>query len=251
MSRNIWSNRKDRVLKIIKKLKPDIIGLQEVYEDQLEFLSENLPEYKYKGVGRDDGIRTGEFSPIFYRKLKTKNSGTFWLSDAPDTCSKTWGGLFRICTWINFENSIPFAVYNTHFEDSESSIRLKSISLVITRIKSQSPNQPVILCGDLNFGRNSQEYAKLSQHLHDTYCIQNNKFRWAVTSHGFKGKKRSFLSWNGRNIIDYIWVKGSIRVQDTRIVHDNPGKDLSIFPSDHWPVISDLTLNKEKNMITN
>ena len=150
--KNIWLNRKDRVLKIIQKYKPDIIGLQEVYEDQLDFLSDNLPEYKYKGVGRDDGIRAGEFSPIFYRQLKIKNSGTFWLSDQPNTCSNTWGGLFRICTWINFENIIPFAVYNTHFENTESSIRLKSIPLVISRIENHSPNQPVILCGDLNFG---------------------------------------------------------------------------------------------------
>lgn len=240
--KNIWINRKISVLKIIQIYKPNIIGFQEVYEDQLDFLNDNLHEYKYEGVGRDDGIRAGEFSPIFYRELEVKNTGTFWLSDTPGICSKTWGGLFRICTWINFKNSIPFAVYNTHFEDTESSIRLKSIPLVISKINNHSPNQPVILSGDLNFGRNSEEYLKLGQHFRDTYCIQNNKFRWAITSHGFKGKKRSLLSWNGRHIIDYIWVKGPIKVQDTRIIHDNPGKDPSIFPSDHWPVISDLTL---------
>ena len=241
--KNIWSNRKDKVLSIIRKFNPDIIGLQEVYEDQLDYLCNNLPEYEYEGVGRDDGLREGEFSPIFYRKLKVKNGGTFWLSETPDTCSKTWGGLFRICTWINFENNLPFAVYNTHFEDTKTSIRLKSIPLVISRIKNQSPSQPVILCGDLNFGRNSKEYSKLSQHFRDTFCVQNNRFRWAITSHGFTGKRKSFLSWDGRGIIDYIWIKGSIKVHDTRIIHDNPGEDPSIFPSDHWPVLSDLTLD--------
>lgn len=243
--KNIWLNRKNKVLIIIKKYKPDIIGLQEVFEDQLKFLSDNLPDYEYEGVGRDDGIQEGEFNPIFYRGLEVKNSGTFWLSDTPDTYSNTWGGCFRICTWINFKDIIPFAVYNTHFEDTKSSIRLKSIPLLITKINDQSPNQPVILSGDLNFGRNSEEYRKLSQIFQDTHCKRHEKRgRWAVTSHGFKGKKRSIFSWNGRFIIDYVWVKGLVKVQDTQIIYDNPGENPSTYPSDHWPVFADLTLIK-------
>ncbi len=241
--KNIWFNRKDKVLKIIQKYKPDIIGLQEVYEDQLDFLSDNLPEYKYEGVGRDDGMQEGEFNPIFYRELEIQNSGTFWLSDTPDTCSNSWGGLFRICTWINFNNEIPFAVYNTHFENTKSSIRLKSIPVVVKEMEKNSPDRSIILTGDLNFRRNSKEYDTLSRIFCDAYEEdRNNSFNWAVTSHEFKGTKKSILSWKGRLIIDYIWLKGSINVQKTQIIHDNPEEPPEVFSSDHWPVISDISL---------
>ena len=34
------------------------------------------------GVGRDDGVAAGEFSPIFYKKsdIELVNNDTFWLS---------------------------------------------------------------------------------------------------------------------------------------------------------------------------
>lgn len=241
--KNIWVNRKIKVLKIIRKYNPDIIGLQEVYKDQLDFLSDNLPEYRYEGVGRNEGIQTGEFNPIFYRELKIQNSGTFWLSDTPDTCSNTWGGSFRICTWINFNYEIPFAVYNTHLENTKSTIRLKSIPVIIKEMEKNTSDRSIILTGDFNFKRNSKEYNEISKIFCDAYEEdRNNTFNWAVTSHEFKGTKKSILSWKGREVIDYIWLKGSFNVKETRIIHDNPGGSPEVFPSDHWPVMSDLSV---------
>jgi hypothetical protein len=50
-------------------LDPDIIGFQEVLHSQLEDLRALLGDaYGWVGVGRDDGHRAGEYSPIFYRK---------------------------------------------------------------------------------------------------------------------------------------------------------------------------------------
>ncbi|MFX1508382.1 MAG: endonuclease/exonuclease/phosphatase family protein [Promethearchaeota archaeon] len=68
---NYWTNRREKIVKIIEKYNPTVIGFQEVLIDQLDYLKENLSnEYSFYGVGRNDGKVQGEFNPIlFNRKL--------------------------------------------------------------------------------------------------------------------------------------------------------------------------------------
>jgi endonuclease/exonuclease/phosphatase family metal-dependent hydrolase len=170
--------------------------------------------------------------------VKENLTRTFWLSDTPEICSNTWGGLNRICTWINFKEK-SFAFYNTHFENRKDKIRLKSIPLLINRIEQQSLGMPVIVSGDFNFGKNSKEYLLMGQYFQDIYlCDQENRFKWAITFHGFKGRTKSRFAWSGRKLIDYIWLKGDIKVLHTQIIHDNPRA------SDHWPVMADLLISE-------
>jgi len=236
-----WKLHKKKVLSILQKYNPDVIALQEVFIEQLEYLTNNLPKYGYVGVGRDDGIRKGEYNPIFYRtSLDPDNYGTFWLSDTPEICSNTWGGLNRICTWINFKEK-SFTFYNTHFENRKDKLRLKSIPLLISQIEQQYLDMPVIVSGDFNFGKNSKEYSLMGQYFQDIYLYdQENRFKWAVTFHGFKGRTKCRFAWSGRKLIDYIWLKGDFKVLHRQIIHDNPRA------SDHWPVMADLVISEWK-----
>ncbi|MFX0174525.1 MAG: endonuclease/exonuclease/phosphatase family protein, partial [Candidatus Hodarchaeota archaeon] len=224
---------------ILQKYKPDVIGLQEVFIEQLEYLADNLPNYGYVGVGRDNGIHKGEFNPIFHRtSLDPYDYGTFWLSGTPEICSNTWGGLNRICTWINFKKE-HFAFYNTHFENSKAKIRLNSIPLLISQIKQHSQDCPVIVTGDFNFERNSKEYLLMAQYFQDIYSNdQEYRFKWTVTFHGFKEKTKSRFAWNGRKKIDYIWLKGNFRVLHSEIIYGNPKA------SDHFPVLADILISE-------
>src|SRR5688500_5179790 len=79
---NNWKHRRDAVAKLIKERELDVAGLQEVMAHQLDDLKERLPDYEFLGVGRDDGKRQGEFSPLLVKKdsFKIEDSGTFWLS---------------------------------------------------------------------------------------------------------------------------------------------------------------------------
>ncbi|MCJ7582305.1 MAG: endonuclease, partial [Candidatus Aminicenantes bacterium] len=64
---NAWENRKDNVALTISFHDVDICGLQEVLDHQLKYLAEMLPEYDWIGVGRDDGVKKGEYAPVFFR----------------------------------------------------------------------------------------------------------------------------------------------------------------------------------------
>lgn len=87
-----WVNRRLEAAKFLDIQDPDIIGLQEVLKNQLDYIDKRLSGYDYVGVGRDDGIAAGEFTPVFYNndRFGLMDSGTFWLSEMPGKPSMGW-----------------------------------------------------------------------------------------------------------------------------------------------------------------
>lgn len=70
----------------------DILSdLNGVHNDQSED-PPRAPFWAYIGVGRDDGQRGGEYSPIIYpvQTFELLHSETIWLSPTPDRPSKGW-----------------------------------------------------------------------------------------------------------------------------------------------------------------
>ena len=97
-----WDNRRIEVAKFLDIQDPDIIGLQEVLKNQLDYIDKRLTDYDYVGVGRDDGIAAGEFAPVFYNsdRFRLIDSGTFWLSETPGKPSMGWDAqINRICSY--------------------------------------------------------------------------------------------------------------------------------------------------------
>src|SRR6187551_1569270 len=105
-SLNAWPYRKDNAASQIKFHNVHILGVQEALYEQMMDLSQSLSQYKYVGVGRDDGKTKGEYSAIFYDtiRLKLLGSSTFWLSLTPEVAgSKSWdAAITRIVTWARF-----------------------------------------------------------------------------------------------------------------------------------------------------
>ncbi|MCK0158273.1 hypothetical protein MWU65_13845 [Cellulophaga sp. F20128] len=102
---NNWSNRQRLQVSLLNFHQPDIIGMQEPLVNQVKYFVEHLFNYKWIGVGREDGRTEGEYNPKFYKanKLEVLSSGIFWLSESPDKVSKSWvAGYSRICTWALF-----------------------------------------------------------------------------------------------------------------------------------------------------
>jgi len=98
-----WPYRKDLAASILHLHQPDVVGLQEALPDQVDDLAARLPDFAWVGVGRDDGVRQGEFAAIFYRRarLTLLDQGTFWLSQTPNIPgSLGWdAACIRIVTW--------------------------------------------------------------------------------------------------------------------------------------------------------
>ena len=118
---NMWDNRKEAIISIIKEEDVDILGIQEALPNQIEYLSQQLKNYDYIGEGRDGGSN-GEYSAIYFKSdnVVLEEEETFWLSETPGIPSIGWDaaikrivtlGVFKI---KNLEKKL--IVYNTHFD---------------------------------------------------------------------------------------------------------------------------------------
>jgi endonuclease/exonuclease/phosphatase family metal-dependent hydrolase len=249
---NNWENRKNMVAKVVHDQNPDIIGFQEVLKQQLDFLIDQLPEYEFIGVGRDNGKMEGEFAPIFYRKsFKVLESGNFWLSETPEVPSKSWSTQNRICTWGRISlRSIPetanseILFANTHFGLNVDA-RTKSVGVIKIFLQKYLSQTPILLTGDFNFMPKDIEYQKISEFLVDSYLeVPENHGTDLISFHGYSGRSKPFIFKRNYGRIDYLWIKNCRKVLTCRILQTPPDKTFprDVYPSDHYPLIAEIEL---------
>jgi len=239
---NAWPHRKERIIQQLEIIQPDIFGTQEGLPHQIDYINQQLPEYDYIGVPRDDGKTKGEYSNIYFdtSKFSVIENSTFWLSKTPDKPSVGWDSEYpRICTYGLFEEKSTkerIFVFNTHLDHKGEKARRNALKLICKTIKKINPEKhPVALMGDLNLTADSKEIKKLSRQFTDTYYM--NPLLYSATFNGFKKKDGSR--------IDYIFVSKNIDIHRYSILVEKDEKGR--FPSDHFPVVSEISLNQESD----
>ncbi|ANQ47948.1 endonuclease/exonuclease/phosphatase family protein [Flammeovirga sp. MY04] len=237
---NAWPNRKDWVADIVKFYEVDVFGAQEVLEGQLNDLKDRLPQMTQVGVGRDDGKKAGEFSPIFFntKEFKLLDSGTFWLSETPDEPSSGWdAALPRICTWAKLKSKSTkrtILVMNCHYDHEGDEARVNSSKLLIKKSQelSEQGKYPVVLMGDFNTEPQAEPIKILSDYYQNTREISlTNPLGPVGTWQGFD--YNSPLDSH----IDFVFTYGYFKV--LRYAHITEAKNQR-FPSDHLPVFVEL-----------
>ena len=240
-SGNLWVNRAPIVSNLIRFHKFDVLGIQEGLKNQLDDISNALPEYAQYGKGRDDGKNGGEHSAIFYRKdrFKLLKSGDFWLSETPDQPGKGWDATCcnRICSWIFLEDvktKKKFYTFNVHYDHQGVIARKESSKLILKKIAEIAGTAPALLTGDLNGGRDSEWYQSIaiSGILSDTHSKVKFPYANNSSSNGFRTPR-------GQTVIDHIFMSKQFTATRWGILTDTYfGK----FPSDHFPVLAEVEL---------
>lgn len=220
----------------------EIFGVQEALLHQLEDFSDWLPDFKYVGVGRDDGKTEGEHTAVFYntKRFKVLDHGDFWLSETPEKPSMGWDGTccHRMCTWVHFEDiesGNKFFFFNTHFDHQAVVARKESAKLILSMINKIAGDQPAIFMGDLNGDHRSEWYKTLakSELLTDTFSQAEDPYAVNGSFNGFGRRTQS------KSIIDHVFVTKHFKTDKWGILTDTyHGK----FPSDHFPVMVKLRL---------
>lgn len=233
---NWWQHRKESVRGLLQYYSPNIFGLQEVKHNQLMYLSKELANYSYVGVGRDDGKTKGEYSPIFYQTsiFKMVSQETFWLSPTPQKISIGWdAAMERICTYIQLKHKTTqqiIHVFNAHFDHLGTKARAKSAEVILKKIKQWNTNNaPVILMGDFN---SSPEKKPIGIFL--TGGLEDKQYK---ATKGFYGPAGTFNGWETDakldTRIDYIFTQ-KLRVLEYRHIDDK--RSGGLWVSDHLPV---------------
>lgn len=152
---NAWPKRSELFFETIRAFSPDLLGMQEVVQRQLDATANALPEYDHVGVAREDGKQKGEYAPLFFRRDRYEliETGTWWLSPTPESVGSVgWdAALTRIATWTRLRDkatSEPLLVINTHFDHIGKIARHESAKLL--REKTKAETGRVIVMGDFN-----------------------------------------------------------------------------------------------------
>ena len=240
-SLNNWKYRKDFAANMILFYDIDVLGTQEVLNNQLNDLLSALPHYAYAGVGRLDGKKAGEYSAIFYKKDKFDllDSGNFWLSENPSAAGvKGWDAACeRIVTWVILrekKTEKKFAFINTHFDHIGKIARRESAKLLLSKVEEIAKGLPLFVSGDFNSTPQSEVITMLTDknrtnHLIDSRSIAPFIYGPAWTNHSFGEDPME-----KRRIIDYIFVNNKIKVEVEAVIAERLN---NLYLSDHNPVL--------------
>ena len=235
------------------------ICLQEVLHEQLldisSLLNNGTKEWQYIGVGRDDGVEAGEYSPIFYRPavwtvVKYK---TVWLSETPDRPSKGWDAAsVRILTVGVFQHRLSrkrVIAMNTHLDDQGSKSRLEAAKIISREMESLSHQAgiadiPTFLAGDLN----SEPHMEAYRYFQEKYPLAD--LQTLVEPQDRYGHRQTFTGFGfdkePLKRIDFLFVRYARTGSDPWIVKNYAVLencfDDNVYSSDHRAVVADLEL---------
>ncbi|KAF2235950.1 hypothetical protein EV356DRAFT_482941 [Viridothelium virens] len=219
------------------------------------------PAWAHIGVGREDGRKEGEYSPIIYpiQAFKLLDFQTRWLSPTPEQPSKGWdAGSTRILTVGVFEHRAirrRLIACNTHLDNEGTVARKESIPIILETIKTMrqkwadadGEEPQFFLAGDFNSFPTQEAYLDTARSgvLGDIidFVPLNQRYGNEVTFTGFVPDTDEDKDDIGR--IDFIWLGPRKNVHGWEVagysVLPNVFDD-GVFCSDHRCVVGDVTL---------
>ncbi|CZT07304.1 related to endonuclease/exonuclease/phosphatase family protein [Rhynchosporium graminicola] len=237
---------------------PSFICLQEVLHSQLLDIHAALNDspsaagkWEHIGVGRDDGVKAGEYSPIFYRPeiWKLKSWDTRWMSPTPEVPSKGWdAGSIRIVTigtFIHVETKQELIILNTHLDNEGSRSRSESVKIILRIVQMLHNNKrfpaAVLLAGDFNSPPDDDAYKIMTSpdsSMEDIYL--------QVAKEKRSGSEMTYTSFghvdNMPARIDFIFSrKGDNVTYRSYGVLENRFDD-GVYLSDHRACVADILL---------
>lgn len=245
-----------RMPKLINELKyhtlynPEaLICLQEVLHGQLhDILSslESTDKWTYYGVGREDGQKAGEYSPILFRPdvWKLVRGETVWLSETPEKPSKGWDAastrILTVAQLLHVKTNRSIAALNTHLDNEGSKSRLQAARIIAEQVKQLAP-LPVCLAGDFNSEPGEEAYSFLTTDGSPVYDLREaisptERYGHDLTFTGFGYEK-----WP-KSRIDFLFLnKGKDWDVKSYSVLESRFED-GIYNSDHRAVVGDVVL---------
>ncbi len=245
---NNWKFRKERAANAVKFYNVDIVGMQEVTPAQQHFFEEKLNGYARIGEGRlSNGSKHDEFCPLWIKtnRFKILDSGTFWLSEHPDSVGSCgWDGAYpRIATWAVLKDKYTgkrLLAMNTHLDHMGEVARLEGSKLLLDKIAGITGGKfPVVLTGDFNASPSEVPYQTIidpqnPRHLTDSRKVAALVYGPSWTFHGFGN-----IPYDKRPFIDYLFVNGDLKVNRYGVLAETENE---AFISDHAPALISISL---------
>ena len=279
----LWVIRKPKLLSQLhyhtRHLAHSVIFLQEVLDRQRIDILDSLNSdsfrtapsekgsWEYVGVGRDDGVSAGEFSPILFRGdvwMKVEGSeSTVWLNEDGRVGGKGWDAAsVRILTTVvlecdmggNGKTKKRVLLMNTHLDDQGRKSREESARILLTECRARRERwdvDAVVLGGDLNSEAGGDAYTILAKY-EESGVVDVRMLAAKNGEEQVYGEENTFTGFDGKGDgegvkrIDFLFL-GMKEGEDLDLsatayaVLPNRFED-GVYLSDHRAVVADLVI---------
>ncbi len=235
---NAFENRKPRIIEMIRKESPDIIGFQEVLPFVRKWIIETFPEYYAVGAGREARYE-GESALIAYKKMDFQLVAceSKMLSPTPFEPGSRYedsdqSGCPRVYTKLLLmpDNADePFCVYNVHTDH---------VGVIARKLETEQLLQDICSCdykfvltGDFNATPETAEIKVLTENKARKIIDATENI--GATFHGYGTRANPPK-------IDYIFVGESVKVLSSGLVPDE--RKGGIYQSDHYAVTAEIEI---------
>lgn len=248
---NRWPQRLPRIVELLAEMQPDVLGVQELYPNQVNDLLPYLEsDYAFFAHPCSDGERNG----IFYRKgrFDVLDSQVLLMAETPGVRDAATLTMLQL---KDRRTGKQFAVFNTHLAFSNLEKRHFQAAFICREISLLSESMPVFLTGDLNTFPNRPDLGKLpfydGDYLHrlllkgGLYDAKEMALMGHLGPYGtFTNGSDDGVSFQGTGtpgiFLDHIYISSKV----TALIHAvQPGTINGLFPSDHMPVMVDAIIN--------
>jgi len=243
-----WNARKPRLLEYLAFARADIIGSQELQEDQIqEVMSVVGNDYVYYGIKTRVNEGRTDTNAIFFnpKRLELIESKTIpYENEMGDNA-------FTYCRFKDKVTNKSFSVMNTKLTWGNTERRLTEASQISEFANSLPSNEPILVIGDFNLFPFTEHknnlffdgtFIKKVLTQHNLEDARNNSiFGYFGPLCSITNSKKDLSPFIGPEltgfILDHILVNDRVEVISYGI---DVAKVNGEFPSDHFPVIADV-----------
>lgn len=253
----VWDVRKQRIINELRftttHCSESFICLQEVLYHQLTDIlaglnGEGKQEWDFVGVGRDDGLFAGEFSPILFRPSvwNLVSWENLWLSPTPEVPSKGWDAacnrVLTIGVFRHHHSKKKLMAMNTHLDHRGPKSRFEAANMILEQIgeKARHEDLPVLLAGDFNSPSDDSAYVRLTNKnspMEDLYMLSplKNRYGHYYTFTGFGNDEPMRIDFLFVNQKAHPWLIQNYAVLENKF-------DDGVYASDHRTVTADVVM---------
>ncbi len=232
-----FHRRAEAVRKQILLYEPDLVAIQEYADFMNNDLSNLGSKYQLVVYGRGRVSEKGEECGFLIKKGRFDHIDTevFWLSETPTIPGSNFkGSIFpRIVVVASLKDgNRSFVAANTHLDHLVEAVRLRQSMVLASVLKENFLLDRLVLTGDFNAGRSASCLDALQSLTGLREIIPNPDGPTVRELPGISMRK---------DPIDHFFCGKGIQVNHCRILKD---KFDGIYPSDHYPVLCNVSLKK-------
>lgn len=249
---NRWPQRLPRIVELLDEMQPDVLGVQELYPDQLQDLLPYIGD-TYTFYSRP--CLDKELNGIFYRKdrFEVMDSHVWYMTLTPDVPSTETLTMLQL---KDLKSGKSVAVFNVHLAFSNINKRDFQARFIAEHIEEYAGKLPYLLTGDLNTFQNRLDMGNLpfydGDYVHRLLLQGGLQDAKNLSILGHLGPLSTFTNASDSSpvpfqgigtpgiFLDHIYVSKGIQV----LIHAvQPGTVNGHFPSDHMPILIDFYMD--------